>query len=94
MDINTFLNWIIYSGGALLIASWVLDKIPKFAVLIPGTKRLINLAVSVVLAGGCYAVITYVPAPLLAALDPYIKIIAGLIAVYTGQQVVHAQTKA
>ena len=93
MDLNTFLNWVIYSGGALLIASFVLDKIPAFGGLIPGTKRLINLAVSVVLAAGCYAAITYVPTPVMAALDPYVKIIAGLIAVYTGQQVTHAVTK-
>ena len=92
-NINSFISWIVYSGGALLIASWVLDRIPAFVALPSEAKKYINIAVSAFLALGFYAVLTYVPANILDALDPWFKVIAGLVAVYGGQQVVHRLTK-
>lgn len=93
-NLNSFISWIVYSGGALLIASWVLDKIPAFVKAASQTKYIINLAVAVILAAGFYAVIVYVPAGVLAALDPWFKIVAGVVVVYSGQQAVHQATKA
>lgn len=93
-NIGSFISWIIYSGGALLISSWVLDRIPAFVVLASEAKRLINIAVSVVLALGFYALLTYVPAIFIAVLDPWFKIAVGIIVLYTGQQIVHRNTKA
>jgi hypothetical protein len=92
-NLNALVSWVIWSGGALLIASWILDKIPAFVTLPPDGKKYINMAVSVILALGAYAVITYVPAATFALLDPWFKIVAGVIALYSGQQVVHNQTK-
>jgi hypothetical protein len=92
-NLNTLISWIIWSGGALLIASWVLDKIPAFVAAPPDAKRYINMAVSVFLALTAYAVITYVPADVFTALDPWFKIAAGVIALYSGQQLYHAQLK-
>ena len=92
-NLNSLVSWVIWSGGALLIASWVLDKIPAFAKLSSDAKKYINMAVSVVLALGAYAVITYVPAATFTLLDPWFKIVAGVIALYSGQQVVHAANK-
>jgi hypothetical protein len=92
-NLNALVSWIIWSGGALLIASWVLDKIPAFMALQPDPKRYINMAVSVFLALAAYAVITYVPANIFVILDPWFKIVAGVVALYSGQQLVHAQAK-
>jgi len=92
-DLGSYLNWIVYSGGALLIVSWVLDRFPGFSILQPRTKLLINLGVSVVLACGCYAAIIYVPGDIMKMLDPWFKIVAGIVAVYTGQQAAHKLTK-
>jgi hypothetical protein len=92
-NINSFVSWIVYSGGALLVASWVLDRIPQFIALGSEAKRLINIAVSVVLALGFYAMITYLPATLVTAIDPWFKIAVSIITLYTGQQIVHRNTK-
>ena len=92
-NIGSLISWIIYSGGALLISSWVLDRIPAFVVLASEAKRLINIAVSVVLALGFYAILTYVPADFIAVLDPWFKVAVTVIALYTGQQIVHRNTK-
>jgi hypothetical protein len=92
-NLNALVSWVIWSGGALLIASWVLDKIPAFAKLSSDWKKYVNMAVSVFLALAAYAVITYVPASVYATLDPWFKIVACVIALYSGQQVVHNQTK-
>jgi hypothetical protein len=91
--LNGLVSWIIWSGGALLIASWILDKIPSFVALQPDPKRYINMAVSVILALAAYAVITYVPVAVFTALDPWFKIVAGVVALYSGQQLYHAQAK-
>ena len=93
VDLNSFITWIIYSGGALLIASWVLDNIPKFGILASKTKKFINIAVALLLAYGCYATIVYVPANILLLLDPWFKIGAGIVTLYSAQQVVHRMTK-
>jgi uncharacterized membrane-anchored protein len=92
-NLNGLVSWVIWSGGALLIASWILDKIPAFVALSSEWKKYINMAVSVVLALGAYAIITYVPTSVFASLDPWVKIVAGVIALYSGQQVVHAANK-
>lgn len=92
-NLNGLVSWVVWSGGALLIASWILDKIPSFVTLAPDPKRYINMAVSVVLALAAYAVITYVPVTVFSLLDPWFKIVAGVIALYSGQQLYHAQTK-
>ena len=92
-NIGSFISWMIYSGGAILIASWVLDRIPGFIALVSETKRIISIVVSVTLALGFYALITYVPATFIAVLDPWFKIAVGIIVLYTGQQIVHRNTK-
>ena len=83
-NINSFLSWIVYSGGAILIASWVLDRIPAFLTLASEAKRLINIAVCVALSLGFYALILYVPAAFIAAVDPWFKVAVATIALYTG----------
>jgi hypothetical protein len=92
-NINELFSWIVWSGGAILIASWLLDRIPAFVAAVSEAKRMINLAVSVVLALGFYALILYVPAATYDALDPWFKVAVGIIGMYTGQQIVHRNTK-
>ena len=88
-----FLNWIIYSGGAMLVASKLLELFPAFAALESKVKWSINLAICMVLAIGAYALLVYLPADVIAVIDPWFKVISGLFMLYTGQQIVHKQTK-
>lgn len=97
MDISKslfdLLSWLIYSGGAILAASWVLDKIPAFVAAAEETRKYVNMGASIVLALAAYAVITYVPPSVFAVLDPWFKIAAGIIVLYSAQQTVHQLTK-
>ena len=87
------LSWLIYAGGSILVASWVLDKIPSFGALPPEAKKYINMGVSVLLALGAFALITYVPTEIFALLDPWFKIVGGVVILYAGQQAMHQLTK-
>ena len=92
-NLQGLFSWLIYSGGAILVASWVLDRIPALLAWEPEYKRWLNGGVSAALALGCYAIITYVPAEVFALLDPWFKVVAGIVVLYSGQQVVHSLTK-
>ena len=92
-DLFSFLQWLVYSGGSILIGSWILDHIPAFVSAPPDAKKLIAIAVNVVLALGFYAVLTYVPASIMEALTPWFTVAAGTVILYSGGQVVHSLTK-
>ena len=92
-DLYEFLKWLVYSGGAILIGSYVLERIPAFVSAPSDTKKLIAIAVNVALALGFYAVLVYVPANAMEALTPWFTVAAGTVILYSGGQVVHAATK-
>ena len=85
--------WVIYSGGAMLIVSWILDKIPAFLALPPEIKKIVNIAASSLMAILFYLGLTYIPAEVFAIMAPYFTIISGVVILYSGQQVVHRLTK-
>jgi len=92
-DIASFSNWMVYSGGAILFVSWLLDQIPAFGNLASNAKRYIAMAASALVALGFYAALTYLPVDTITMLDPWFKIVLGVILAYGGGQVYHALTK-
>lgn len=92
-DLAGLLNFMVYGGGVVLVASWLLDKIPAFTALAPEAKKMINMVLAVVLALGAYAAILYVPAEYFTLVDPWFKIALSIVVIYSGQQVVHKLTK-
>jgi hypothetical protein len=92
-DVASLLNFLVYGGGVILVASWLLDKIPAFVALPVDAKKYINMGVAVVLALASYAALLYVPAGYFAVIDPWFKIALGIVVLYSGQQVVHRLTK-
>lgn len=92
-DVAGLLNWLVYGGGVILVSSWILDKIPAFVQLASETKKLVNAIVAILLALASYAALVYVPAEYFALVDPYFKVIMGIVVLYAGQQVVHRLTK-
>ena len=92
-DITSLLNFLVYGGGVILVASWALDKIPAFVALAPETKKFINIVLSVALALGAYAALLYVPAGIFALIDPWFKVALSVVVMYSGQQIVHQLTK-
>lgn len=92
-DLLPFLQWIVFSGGAILIGSWILEHIPAFVTAPPEAKKLTAISVDVVLALGFYAILVFVPADVMAVLAPWFTVAAGTVVLYSGGQVVHKLTK-
>jgi len=86
MGINDFLLWLATSAGASAVASWILERIPAYVkIAVATTKQWIFFGVCVLLAGGSYAIVTYVPADVLSALAPWFGMVAAVfLSVFTG----------
>lgn len=92
--ITDYLNWIAYSGGALLLVSWLLDRWKKFqAIQNKNLKWAINFGLSIALAAIVQLLLTYVPQAIWDWLDPWFKIVIGFFGFYTLQQLIHKVTK-
>ena len=92
-SLNELIKWLVYSGGAVLLVSWILEKIPAFQVLASQMKYYIAMGCSVFISLLFYALLTYVPVDVWALLDPWFVIISGTIAAFSLQQVYHKITK-
>ena len=92
-SVQELLAWLLNAGGVILLASWVLDKIPQFAPLPPELKKLINKLVVVILALGVYALQTYVPVEVWEVINPWLSVASGVLVVYSAQQAYHQQVK-
>jgi hypothetical protein len=92
-SVSELLNWIVNSGGGILVASWALERIRGFQAQPPDNKRLITIAVSVGISLAAYAIMTYVPAVIMSQVNPWLTVAAGTVIVYSGGQVYHQATK-
>jgi len=93
-DLPSFFYWVIYSGGALIIASYLLEKWKWFLGLSVNWKKVLNFTFAAIIAVIFYAVLTFVSPDILAKIDPFFKIILGFIVAFGAQQTFHAITKA
>jgi drug/metabolite transporter (DMT)-like permease len=80
MNLTTFLTWLFASGGCIIAASWVLGQFKGYVALADNVKNWIFFAVAAVFGGGGYALITYLPASVVNAVEPYFLIVAGVFA--------------
>lgn len=80
------IKWLVYSGGAVIVVSWLLDKIPAFVALAQQTKYYIGMGSCVVVSLGAYALITYVPVAAWAILDPWFLIATGAIITFSAMR--------
>ena len=72
MDLFEWLAWLFNSGGSILVASWILERIPAYkAILDAEVKKYIFWGVSFALSAIAFAVVTYVPQDILMAIAPY-----------------------
>lgn len=86
---NDILKWVVYSGGFAIVVSWVCERLPAFQALSSTVKSAIQIGAALVLALGGYAALTFMPADVWVAIDPWVKIILGVLAVYGIGQVGH-----
>jgi hypothetical protein len=80
LELMSFLSWLVTSVGAGSVASWILERIPKFQALEAGAKKMWVFGTSSVLAIAAFLVIQFVPAGTLEMIAPYFAIVAAMFA--------------
>ena len=85
MDLHTALIWLLNSGGAAIVASFVLERIAAYDSLAAEVKKNIFIAVSVAISLIAYCVLTYVPVATLDQIAPFFMVIyAAVVAAVSG----------
>jgi len=93
MSFSDFLKWLTSpDGGALLVimwfVSWGLEEFGWWQKLASKVKALVILAAAIVLGAlGVWA--QSWPAMVLAAIEPYFKVVTYIVIIWLGSQVVH-----
>jgi putative flippase GtrA len=86
MDLNDFLMWAASSGGASVIASFILERIPAFQALKVELKKWYFFGACSALSVGSFCVLTYVPAEVLNQIAPFFALIAvNFASVFVGE---------
>lgn len=75
MSLNEFISWIANSGGGVMIVSWLLERMPWYQSKDAQTKEIIFFGATILVTILAYTVLTYVPAPILAAIAPYFAMV-------------------
>lgn len=90
MDLFQWLAWIFQSGGSILIASWVLERIPAYvSIPIPDKKKFIFWGLSFFLSAIAFAGVTYIPREILEAIAPYFGFAYGTFASIFAGEILH-----
>ena len=78
MGVQEFLKWLWLSGGSIIAASWIFERINWFKSQTPGAKEGFFFGLASLFSVGAYAAITYIPIATLDAIQPYFLIISGI----------------
>lgn len=72
MTIFEWLAWIFQSGGSILVASWILERIPSYTQIEkPDLKKYIFWGISFLLSSLAFAAVQYIPREVLELIAPY-----------------------
>jgi hypothetical protein len=93
MDLTSFLTWLVVSGGSISVVSWLFERMNWFQALASDVKDYTIFGASVVVGCGALAVVTYVPAEVLAAIAPYFLVVSGTFATVFMGKAFHAVDK-
>lgn len=80
LELMSFLSWLVTSVGAGSVASWILERLPKFQALEASAKKMWVFISSSALAISAFLVMQFVPAETLRAFAPYFAILASTFA--------------
>jgi uncharacterized membrane-anchored protein len=93
MDFNTAFLWVLNSGGAAIVASFILERVAAYQEQTADAKYNIFIGVSVVISLIAYSVLTYVPAEVLAQIAPFFAVIYGAVVAAVSGTAFHKLTK-
>jgi hypothetical protein len=83
------LKWIVYAGGFAVIVSWVCERWPLYQTWSSTARSAFQYGAAAILSLGGYALLTYVPPSVWAFIDPWVKVLLGMSAVWGAGQVAH-----
>ena len=89
ITITQFFAWLVTASGAAAAASFILERIPAFQAWVSPYKSYIILVVMLGIGLIAYAAMTYMPADMLAQLEPWFKIVALIVGAWVSSQVAH-----
>jgi len=92
MSFAEFLQWLISGGGAVMAASWILERIAAFGQLASNVKQYITFALTAIISLGAYALVQFAP-DFIALASPYFSIIAMVFVMIFLKDVFHRVTK-
>jgi hypothetical protein len=93
LDVNSFLQWLIGGGGSIMAVSWILERTKWFQALNSDQKDYTIFGLSAVVGCGALAIVTYVPAYILAEIAPYFLILASIFTTVFIVKVFHSTDK-
>ena len=93
MGINEFVQWVLGSGGAVIVGSWIVERIPQFQLLSPEKKEYFFFAFTSVIWVAFYLILNYVPQAFIDAASPYFMGISGLFVVVVLGKLFHKADK-
>ena len=94
MEINEFLKWLLGSGGVVIAVSWICERWAWFKALASNKKEWIFFGITAAIWAATYAVVTYVPATVLAAIAPWFMGVSGLFVTVIVGKLFHQADKA
>ena len=78
MGVQEFLKWLWLSGGSIIAASWIFERIQWFKAKSADEKEWFFFGLASLFSVGAYAAITYIPVATLDAIQPYFLIVSGI----------------
>jgi thiol:disulfide interchange protein len=89
MEPRDFLLWLSSAAGSSAALSFLLERIPAFHELKPEHRSLITLGGSLGIALAAWAILTYVPADVLAQITPVFQLVAAVVGSWIATQLAH-----
>jgi len=93
LDIKAFLQWLVGGGGSILAVSWLLERMAWFQALNSDRKDYTIFGFAVIVGCGALAVVTYVPAAVLAAISPFFLVVSTIFVTVFIAKVFHQADK-
>ena len=94
MELSQFLIYVASGGGAAALVSFAGERLPWFQRQTSRVKSYLMLGASIIVALGAWAVMTYVPADVLAQVRVPFQIVAGVVSAWLANQFAHANDPA
>lgn len=80
MDLTSFLQWLVVSGGSISVVSFVFERLTWFQSLSSEAKDYTIFGAAAAVSCSAMAIVAYVPAETLAAIAPYFLAVSSIFA--------------